>query len=486
MPNGRRGILDIFENYLDMLLNLIAILVAYFFDIIVYGEVIVSIMSPYTVALVMAQLLMSSFVYHVMGFYRPNRYRTSFHGVFDVLRVNITYYGAMALVVNFITREGYKGFILMWVLFAALFSTIFISFKRHLIKSIMGAFSAKQYNLRKVIIVGDNGITAAEYVKQVTENSKYGTMVLGYVGDKISEEIGVSKLGPFGKLGEILDKYKPTDVVFAIDAYDKRHLIKLVNMCDDRCIKVYFLPVIYGFFKHPRQIEQVGQVPLINIHSTPLDNHAKAMAKRAMDIVGSLILIILTSPIMIFAAIGVKLTSPGPILFKQQRVGKLGKKFTMLKFRSMLVNNRSSKEWSTGVDDRKTKFGNFLRKTSIDELPQLFNVLMGSMSLVGPRPEIPLFVEYFKEQIPLYMVKHYVKPGITGLAQVKGLRGDTSVEDRIHEDISYIENWSFMLDIRILLATPARALNNSEKYVEVSDEGLLDDETTRTPNKTEA
>ena len=284
-------------------------------------------------------------------------------------------------------------------------------------------------------------------------------------------------------LAEILDKYKPTDVVFAIDAYDKRHLIRLVNMCDDRCIKVYFLPVIYGFFKHPRQIEQVGAVPIINIHSTPLDNHAKALLKRTLDIVGSILLIIITSPIMLFAAIGIKITSHGPILFRQQRVGKLGKKFTMLKFRSMLVNNRSSKEWSTGVDDRKTKFGNFLRKTSIDELPQLFNVLSGSMSLVGPRPEIPMFVEYFKEIIPLYMVKHYVKPGITGLAQIKGLRGDTSVEDRIHEDISYIENWSFALDLKILLATPFKALNRSEKYVEVTEDEMLYDETTVTPRK---
>lgn len=486
MQSGRRGILDVLENYVDMLLNFVAVLVAYFFDIIVYGRVVIELFLPHTMIMIMAQLLLSSFVYHIMNLYRPNRYRSSYHSVIEMLKVNVAYYGALALVVNLVTREEYKGFILMWILFTALFSTIFISFKRHLIKSILGAFSAKQYNLRKVIIVGDNGTTAAEYVRQVTENSKYGTMVLGYVGDKMSEDIGVTKLGSFAKLGEILDKYKPTDVIFAIDAYDKRHLIRLVNLCDDRCIKVYFLPVIYGFFKHPRQIEQVGDVPVINIHSTPLDNHAKAAVKRTIDIIGSLILIILTSPIMLFAAVGIKITSHGPVLFRQQRVGKLGKKFTMLKFRSMLVNNRSTKEWSTGVDDRKTKFGNFLRMTSIDELPQLFNVLMGSMSLVGPRPEIPVFVDYFKEIIPLYMVKHYVKPGITGLAQIKRLRGDTSVEDRIHEDISYIENWSLMLDLRILFSTPFKAVNRSERYLEVEEDGLLYDESTVAPKITEA
>jgi len=164
------------------------------------------------------------------------------------------------------------------------------------------------------------------------------------------------------------------------------------------------------------------------------------------------------------AAIGVRLSSPGPIFFKQVRVGSMGKKFMMLKFRSMRVNNESNTAWSTGNDPRKTRFGTFIRKTAIDELPQFFNVLKGDMSLVGPRPEIPFYVDYFKERVPLYMVKHYVKPGITGLAQINGFRGDTSIEDRIHADISYLENWSLALDLYILLKTPFKALNKSEKF----------------------
>ncbi len=480
MQNGRRGILGVIETYVDMSLNLIAILIAYFFTIMIHAEVIIPLDSPYTVIIIAIQLLLSSFTYHALNMYRPTRYMKPYHSFPEAFRANLVYYGGMAVIAAFMTREGYRSFVLTWLLLAAVLSIAFLTFKRHLIKSILGAFRAKQYHLRKVIIVGDNTSAAAEYIKQVTENSQYGTMVLGYVGDKINPEIGVSKLGSFVKLAEILDKYKPTDVVFAIDAYDKRHLIRLVNMCDDRCIKVYFLPVIYGFFKNSRQIEQVGNVPLINIHSTPLDNMANAAIKRAIDILGSLALILLTAPIMLVAAIGVKLSSPGPILFKQMRVGKLGKKFTMLKFRSMRLNNRANKEWTTDTDTRKTRFGNFLRKTSIDELPQLFNVLSGSMSLVGPRPEIPVFVDHFKEIIPLYMVKHYVKPGLTGLAQIKGLRGDTSVEDRIHEDIAYIENWTLMLDLYIIFATPLKAINKHEKYVEFDEsDGLLDDETTR-------
>ena len=144
----------------------------------------------------------------------------------------------------------------------------------------------------------------------------------------------------------------------------------------------------------------------------------------------------------------------------------MGVPFTMLKFRSMRVNDGSDDTWTTNTDERKTRFGTFIRKTAIDELPQLFNVFMGSMSLVGPRPEIPKFVKKFKDVIPLYMIKHYVKPGMTGLAQIRGLRGDTSVEDRIHTDIHYIENWSLMLDISILLKTPFKAFNKKEQYIE--------------------
>lgn len=480
MRNGRRGLIDMLETYIDMMFNLVAILASYYFSIVACNEEVVPLSHPWTIILIAMQLFASAFVYHMLNMYRPTRYQRRYSSLNEPLKVNLVYYGIMALLIAFITREGYRTFFLLWALFSFLLSTALLTFKRHLIKTVLFTVGTKNFNLRKIIIVGDNTDSAREYIKQSNEASRYGTMILGYVGDKITEDIGTEKLGSFTKLADILDKYKPTDVVFAIDAYDKRHLIRLVNMCDDRCIKVYFLPVTYGFFKSPRQIEQVGSIPVINVHSTPLDNIANAALKRSLDIVGSLALIVLTSPIMLAAAIGVRLSSPGPIFFRQIRVGKMGKKFMMLKFRSMRVNSLSNKEWTTDTDSRKTKFGNFIRKTSIDELPQLFNVLGGSMSLVGPRPEIPVFVEQFKEVIPLYMVKHYVKPGMTGLAQIKGLRGDTSVEDRIHEDIAYIENWTFLLDIYILLKTPMKAVNKNEKYVEDQQEGeLLDDESTR-------
>ncbi len=453
-----------FETYADMLINTIAAIISYIIAILIVGEAKVALNSPYTIAVIFANLLLASFVYHICNLYRPSRYRGNYHSFPPVFHANLIYFGIMEAIAAIVTREEYRPFILWWLLITALSSTAFLTFKRHFIKVFIRMFKLNKHTLKKVIIVGDNTQTAKDYIKQVQSNPSHGIMVLGYVGEKINPDVGAEKLGHFRDFAKILDKYHPTDVVFAIDAYDKRHLIRLVNMCDDRCIKVYFLPVIYGFFKNPRQIEQIGSMPVINIHSTPLDNGANAFLKRLVDIVGSLLLIILTAPVMIFAAIGVYVSSPGPILFRQSRVGRLGKKFTMLKFRSMRVNFGSNNTWTTDEDSRKTRFGTFLRRTAIDELPQLFNVLGGSMSLVGPRPELPVFVETFKEQIPLYMIKHYVKPGLTGLAQVKGLRGDTSIEDRIHEDIEYIENWSFWLDIYILLKTPFKAFNKNEKY----------------------
>ena len=488
MKRGQRGILDVIEGYVDMVFNLLAIVAAYLLALLVKGDSVIdeagnrliTLDHPWTVALVMLNVIMASFVFTLTGLYKPGRYRGRFSSFSAPLRSNIIYYGLMAIVVLLATRKDLTIFFLWWVLFAAILSTVFLTFKRTMIQEFQRAFLKKHLKLRRIIIVGDNTEVAKEYIKQSKKDIENGDVILGFVGDKITDEIGVDKLGGVPDLSEVLDKHNPTDVIFALNTYNKAKLIKLVNMCEDRCVRVFFLPVAYGFFKSPKQIEEVGSLPVINVHSTPLDNYANAFLKRAIDIVGSLILIILTSPIMLFAAIGVKLSSPGPVIFKQTRVGKMGKKFMMLKFRSMRINSISNKTWTTDTDSRKTKFGNFIRKTAIDELPQLFNVLAGEMSLVGPRPEIPVFVEQFKEVIPLYMVKHYVKPGMTGLAQVKGLRGDTSVEDRIHEDIEYIENWSLWLDLYILMRTPFSMINKNEKYVdEVVLGELLDDETTR-------
>lgn len=207
-------------------------------------------------------------------------------------------------------------------------------------------------------------------------------------------------------------------------------------------------------------------LPVINIRYVPLTNTLNWVAKRTVDIIGSTLGIILSSPIMIAAAIAVKCSGDGPVIFKQERVGLHNKTFKMYKFRTMEMQKPSAEQkgWTVKDDPRVTKVGKILRKTSLDELPQLFNILMGEMSLVGPRPERPQFVDKFKEEIPRYMIKHQVRPGLTGWAQINGYRGDTSIRKRIEYDLYYIENWSMAFDIRIMFLTIFKGFINKNAY----------------------
>ena len=205
---------------------------------------------------------------------------------------------------------------------------------------------------------------------------------------------------------------------------------------------------------------------MINIRHVPLNNALNKFVKRAVDIFGAIVAIILFSPVMLVVSVLIKLTALGPLIFKQERIGLQNKPFYMYKFRSMIVQKESEekKGWTTKDDPRVTPVGKFIRKTSIDELPQLFNVLKGDMSLVGPRPERPLFVEKFREEIPRYMIKHQVRPGLTGWAQVNGYRGDTSIRKRIECDLYYIENWTLGLDFKIILLTFLKGFINKNAY----------------------
>ena len=205
---------------------------------------------------------------------------------------------------------------------------------------------------------------------------------------------------------------------------------------------------------------------MINIRYVPLSNTFNAFIKRVMDVVGSLLCIVLFSPVMLVTAIAVKTTSKGPLIYSQERVGRHNRPFKMYKFRSMRVQDEKQEKkcWTVQNDPRITGVGKFIRKTSIDELPQLFNVLKGDMSLIGPRPERPQFVEKFREEIPRYMIKHQVRPGMTGWAQVNGYRGDTSIRKRIEHDLYYIENWTVGLDIKILFLTVFRGFVNKNAY----------------------
>lgn len=464
----KTNILSLLGSYFDMAVNAVSIYIA--FIIVSQFE---SDPPYYPTELkftlqIIAVVVFASIVHQANNNYNLSAARPGRQALWNLIKTGFSTFSAVIICIAFFGKDGNRTFSMAWALASLLTSFILLFIKQRIVFFVIKRLRKKQFMLKRTLIVGDNSSTIKAYVNEIANNPNSGVMILGYVGDKSDSDVSCERLGSTKDFVKILNTQRPTDVVFAIDAYDKKQIIKLVNICDDRCIRVYFLPVIFGFFKSQKQIEQVGNIPIINVHTNPLSNRMNAFLKRTIDVVGSIILIIATSPLMLIAAIGTKLTSDGPILFRQERVGKMGRLFTMYKFRSMPVNKKTETQWSASGDTRPTRFGSFLRRTAIDELPQFFNVLMGHMSLVGPRPEMPKYVEEFRNTIPLYMVKHYVKPGITGLAQIKGLRGDTSLEERIQEDIHYIENWSLGLDIMIILKTPFKAINKHEQYVKRS------------------
>jgi len=271
----------------------------------------------------------------------------------------------------------------------------------------------------------------------------------------------------------LLDGHCYDEAVCALDVSEMHYLQSVVEACEITGTRVSVIPAMYKYMSPTSVIDMVGGIPVMNIRRIPLDNIGNAFLKRAMDIVGSLIMLVLSSPIMLVCAIVIKATMGGKVIFRQQRVGYNKKIFTMYKFKSMRDSSISDTAWSTDSDPRKTKFGAVIRKLSIDELPQLVNVLKGDMSLVGPRPEIPFYVDTFKNEVPMYMIKHQVKPGMTGLAQVNGYRGDTSIKRRIELDVQYIDNWNIFLDISILFKTVFRVVNKEKLKCDEAGEETL-------------
>ena len=329
--------------------------------------------------------------------------------------------------------------------------------ERFVVRSILKRIRINNKNLKHILIVGDNDL-AFSFASRIRNNPYLGYAVSGFVGrsEHVGMEIEGSKVtASFSQLNRVLEKNRYDRVVLAIPLKYYYKINELVECCEKVGIKAEIIPDYIRYFPAKPSVDMVEDIPIINIRYVPLDDNFNKFLKFASDYIISIIAIIITSPVMIITALAIKLTSPGPIIFKQERIGYSGKPFMMYKFRSMKVQNPNEEksEWTTRNDPRKTKVGDFIRKNSIDELPQFFNVLKGEMSVVGPRPERPYFVNQFKESIPKYMVKHQVKPGLTGWAQIHGYRGDTSIDMRIQYDIEYVENWHMGLDLGIMIKT---------------------------------
>ncbi len=338
-----------------------------------------------------------------------------------------------------------------------------LSLKRVVVRRALRSMREQGYNQKDILILGC-GRVAKRFLDEIHRDRELGYNAIGYMAQQDAGKKGLRYLGSFEQLPEVLEKEQPEEVIFAGEPEDFSFTRGIINACESAGIKLAIIPFFVDYMPSTPKFDDLNGIPLMNIRRIPLDNWANAFLKRAMDIVGSSLLLVLSSPVMLICAIGVRLSSPGPVIFKQKRVGLNKKIFYMYKFRSMRVNDAQDTAWSGNQDPRKTRFGAFIRKYSLDELPQFWNVLKGDMSLVGPRPEIPYYVERFREEVPLYMVKHQVRPGITGWAQVHDLRGDTSIKKRIEYDIYYIEHWSLWLDIQILWMTVFRGkFKNDEK-----------------------
>ena len=404
-------------------------------------------------------------LYSAMNLYSPNRMKGRRVEIGGIVTANLIGY-AIFIIVLFMLRQldWSRTMLLVFVTINSLADTSVRFLLWGIVKKLR-----KNGRFSKNVLLGGYSRAAEEYIDRVSVNPQWGLNIRGILDDKI--EAGttykeVKVLGRIDNLMIILPENHLDEIAITLGLSEYYRLEAIVSLCEKSGVHTKFIPDYHNIIPTKPYTEDILGLPVIHIRHVPLSGTFPAAIKRLMDILGSLVCIVLFSPIMLICSIIIKRTSPGPLIFKQERVGLHNKSFMMYKFRSMVVQdyNKEKKEWTTRDDPRVTRVGKFMRRTSIDELPQLFNVLKGEMSLVGPRPERPYFVEKFQEEIPRYMIKHQVRPGMTGWAQVHGLRGDTSIRKRIEYDLYYIENWTLGLDFKILFMTVFSGFVNKNAY----------------------
>lgn len=406
-------------------------------------------------------------IYSVCNLYSPRRAHSKRYECFSILKANlfaILYFIALLFFMK-ISMNYSRWYIVYFCVINTVFSIIFRMSLRYSLKKMR----KKGINLKHIILVGYSDI-CERYIDEITANPSWGYKIHGILSD--NKEIGytykeVPVIAKIDDLTATLAKHETLDeIAITLSLKDYQKLENVVNTCEKSGVHTKFLPDYNRIIPTQPYIEDVNGIAVVNIRKVPLNNLMNKYLKRLIDIFGATVALILFSIPMLVISIIIKTTSKGPLIFCQERVGLHNRKFKMYKFRSMCEQTEAAekKAWTVKDDPRVTPIGRFIRKTSIDELPQLFNVLKGEMSLIGPRPERPYFVEQFKETIPRYMIKHQVRPGLTGWAQVNGLRGDTSIKKRIEYDLYYIENWTLGLDIKILFLTFFKGFINKNAY----------------------
>ncbi len=404
-------------------------------------------------------------LYYFFNMYAPKRATRRKYEIFAILKANTVGLILFMTLLYAINQLDISRFVLgsFYII-----NIILTTLCRTMIRNILYFFRRKGYNLKYILLVGYSS-AAEEYITRIIANPQWGYVIRGILDDTIPSGTvykGVKVVGRIENIKYILPENKLDEIAITLALKDYEHLESIVDLCEKSGVHTKFIPDYNSLVPSHPYTEDLMGLPVINIRYVPLTNALNGILKRTTDIIGASLAIILSSPIMLISALMIKATSEGPVIFKQERVGLHNKVFKMYKFRTMEVQKQTAEEnaWTVKDDPRVTKIGKFLRKTSLDELPQFFNILMGEMSMVGPRPERPQFVEKFKEEIPRYMIKHQVRPGLTGWAQVNGYRGDTSIRKRIEYDLYYIENWSLAFDFKILFLTIFKGFVNKNAY----------------------
>jgi Undecaprenyl-phosphate glucose phosphotransferase len=391
-------------------------------------------------------------VFRQAGLYTTSRGRSHISEVFEVFKASVL--ATLILVaVTYFTRERYsRGTLLVFA--AYVFACV--SIVRLLFRAFFNEMRRRGLNLKSILIVGagELGLRVIETIDEHRELGFKVTSLLSRRSEKVgTQQHGVMVHGLYQDLDRVLSEHPIDQVIIALPIEEQPQLRSLMEVLALRTVDVKIVPDLLSFITLRGGLEEFGGLPMLSLQGAPLDGW-NLVLKRAFDVLLSLIALLLLAPFFLALSVLVKVTSPGPIFYSQERMGMDGHLFHMLKFRSMRLNaEHSGAQFATADDPRRTSVGAFLRKYSLDELPQFWNVLTGDMSLVGPRPERKVFIDEFKKQIPRYHLRHMVKSGITGWAQVNGLRGDTNIKERIDYDLYYIENWSLAFDLKILFRT---------------------------------
>lgn len=352
------------------------------------------------------------------------------------------------------------------VVYAWLLTVMLVMVGRVIYGILAGMLRARGIGEERVLIVGA-GDAGQQMVRRAQASPGLGYRIVGFADDMpgVERVRGAPILGSSADLGTIIDRYNISEVIIAQPDAEHEELLELVDCCLDRQITIQIFPSAFQIMASEVHLGDLNGLPLLTVRDTALRGWRLGL-KRGVDIIVAGASLVILSPVMLLMAILIKLDSPGPVFYVQERMGLDARPFPMIKFRTMRkdAEAETGPVWATADDPRKTRLGSFLRRTSLDELPQFINVLLGEMSIVGPRPERPVFVREFQQEIPRYIHRHREKAGITGWAQVNGLRGDTSIEERTKYDLWYTEHWSLWLDFKIMLKTFVQAFHDPNAY----------------------